>query len=72
MLVLPQNYGWGMRDPNDSIWGLWEPDDKSQQIWQLSCSLLEQYGYGLDIVYDDPDIPVEGKYPKIYYWNHTS
>ncbi len=72
VLVLPQNYGWGMRDPNDSIWGLWEPDDKSQQIWQLSCSLLEQYGYGLDIVYDDPDIPVEGKYPKIYYWNHTS
>jgi hypothetical protein len=71
VLVLPQNYGWGMRDPNDSIWGLWEPDDKSQQIWQLSQSLLELYGCGLDIVYDDPEFPVEDRYPQIYYWDHT-
>lgn len=72
VLVLPQNYGWGMRDPNDSIWGLWEPDDKSPQIWQLSRSLLELYGYGLDIVYEDPEFPVEDRYPQIYYWNNTS
>jgi len=72
VLVLPENYGWGMRSPNDSIWGIWEPDEKSPHIWQLSRNLIEQYGFGLDIVYDDPEIPVEGKYPKIYYWNHTS
>ena len=25
-LVLPENYGWGMRNPNDRIWGIWEPN----------------------------------------------
>jgi len=71
VLVLPRNYGWGMRDPEDKIWGLWEPDEKSQQIWEISCNLLDQYGYGLHIVYSDPEFPVEGKYPTVYYWNHT-
>jgi hypothetical protein len=71
VLVLPENYGWGMRDPEDKIWGIWGPDDKSQQIWELSCNLLDQYGLGLDIVYDDPQFTVSEKYPQIYYWNHT-
>ncbi len=71
VLVLPENYGWGMRDLNDKIWGVWEPDEKSQQIWELSRNLLEQYGLGLDIVYEDSQYPVEGKYSEIYYWNQT-
>jgi len=71
-LVLPQNYGWGMRNSDDTIWGLWRPDEKSLQIWQLSRSLLEQYGLGLDIVYTDSAFPVEGVYPQVYYWNQTS
>jgi hypothetical protein len=71
VLVLPENYGWGMRDPEDKIWGLWGADEKSQQIWKLSRNLLDQYGLGLDIVYDDPEFPVAEKYPKVYYWNHT-
>jgi hypothetical protein len=72
VLVLPENYGWGMRDPEDKIWGLWGPDEKSQRIWELSQSLLDQYGLGLDIVYDDPEFPVEGKYDQIFYWNQTT
>ncbi|MCW4016106.1 MAG: hypothetical protein NWF06_07040 [Candidatus Bathyarchaeota archaeon] len=71
VLVLPENYGWGMRHIDDKIWGLWAADENSQQIWDLSCSLLEQYGTGLDIVYDDPQFPVEGKYSHVYYWNQT-
>lgn len=71
VLVLPENYGWGMRYPEDKIWGLWGPDEKSQQTWELSRNLLDQYSLGLDIVYDDPEFPFEGKYPQIYYWNHT-
>ncbi|MGD9130352.1 MAG: hypothetical protein PVH73_02100 [Candidatus Bathyarchaeota archaeon] len=71
VLVLPENYGWGMRNPEDKIWSLWGPDDKSQQIWELSRSLLDQYGLGLDIVYYDPEFPVAEKYTQIYYWNHT-
>lgn len=70
VLVLPKNYGWGMRHPQDRIW-LWGPDDKCPQIWDISRKLLEQYGTSLDIVYDDPNFPIEGKYENIYYWNQT-
>jgi hypothetical protein len=70
-LVLPRNYGWGMRNPEDKIWGFWGPDERSPQIWEISRRLLSQYGTGLDIIYDDPAFPVTGKYPIIYYWNQT-
>jgi hypothetical protein len=70
-LVLPRNYGWGMRHPEDWIWGFWGPDEKSPQIWEISRKLLSQYGISLDIVYDDPTFSVTGKYPLIYYWNQT-
>ena len=70
-LVLPKNYAWGMRRLNDRIWGYWGPDEKSQQIWELSQDLLDQYGLGLDIVYDDPDFPIADMYQEIYYWNYT-
>ncbi|MHA2231392.1 MAG: hypothetical protein ACXAB4_02765 [Candidatus Hodarchaeales archaeon] len=70
-LVLPENYGWGMRRPNDRIWGIWGPDEKSQQIWDLSQDLLEEYGLALDIVYDDPAFLLEEIYQEIYYWNST-
>jgi len=68
-LVLPQNYGWGMRHPEDNIWGIWPADDRSQQIWSQLQSKIEQYGLKLDIVFEDPDYPIEGKYSKIYYWD---
>ena len=70
-LVLPENYAWGMRYPDDSIWGYWGPDENSTQIWNLSQTLLDQYGLALDIVYDDPDFPIADIYPEIYYWNYT-
>jgi hypothetical protein len=70
-LVLPKNYGWGMRRIDDRIWGYWGPDDLSPLIWTLYHKLLTQYGLTLDIVYDDPDFPLEGVYQEIYYWNYT-
>jgi hypothetical protein len=36
VLVLPRNYGWGMRSLNDNIWGLWGADDNSPQIWNIT------------------------------------
>ena len=72
VLVLPRNYGWGMRKPDDKIWGIWGPDDKSPQIWEISRRLIAKYGLLLDIVYDDPAFPVLGKYNRIYYWNDTA
>jgi hypothetical protein len=71
VLVLPNNYGWGMRTPSDKIWGYWAPDEKSTQIWNITNKLVQQYRLGLDIVYDDPAFPVTGKYNHIYYWNST-
>ena len=71
VLVLPENYGWGMRDINDKIWGVWGPDEKSSQIWSTSQNLLEQYGLNLDIIYEDSQFPVEGKYSKVFYWNQN-
>ncbi|MFB3888726.1 MAG: hypothetical protein ACE14S_04480 [Candidatus Bathyarchaeia archaeon] len=71
VLVLPRNYGWGMRNPEDIIWGFWPPDDKSPQVWDTFTKLILQYGIRLDIVYDDPAFPVTGRYEHIYYWNQT-
>ena len=27
--VLPENYGWGFRNPQDTIWGVWAADENS-------------------------------------------
>ena len=70
-LVLPYDYGWGMRRVNDKIWGFWGPDDKSPLIWNNTQMLLNKYGLLLDIIYDDPAFPIKGNYSKVYYWNQT-
>ena len=69
VLVLPKDYGWGMRFRADKIWGLWEPDSTSEQIWNQLQQRLDQFGTKLDIIYDDPAFPVEGRYANVYYWN---
>jgi hypothetical protein len=71
-LVLPENYGWGMRRPDDIIWGMFEADEKSQQIWNISRQLIDQYGISLDIIYEDPDFPDMSMYQTIVYWNQTT
>ncbi|MCL2475789.1 hypothetical protein [Candidatus Bathycorpusculum sp.] len=68
-LVLPKNFGWGMRNPQDTIWGLWPANDTCQQIWNQVHTQLDKYGLKLDIVYDDPDYPVANRYSNIYYVN---
>jgi hypothetical protein len=70
-LVLPKNYGWGMRNIDDKIWGFWGPDEKSPIIWNISQMLLNKYGTRMDIVYDDAAFPIQGNYSKVYFWNQT-
>ncbi len=71
-LVLPQNFGWGMRNPNDTIWGFWLSDSRTQLIATEISQLLTKYGPALDIVFDDPAYPVSNvTYQHVYYWNQT-
>jgi hypothetical protein len=67
VLVLPQNYGWGMRAKDDNIWGIWSADETSVEIWSQIESKIDQYGVKLDIVFKDSNYPVTGKYDHIYY-----
>jgi hypothetical protein len=70
-LVLPNDYGSGLRSQNDTIWGIWQPDNSSQQVWNALQSSLAKYGSKLDIVYEDPAYPTSGRYQHVYYWNQT-
>jgi hypothetical protein len=69
--VLPQDYGWGMRSPDDKIWGIWDADVKAPIIWENVNKLVTKYGLKLDVIYDDPQYTPEGKYYQIYPWNAT-
>ena len=70
-LVLPKDYGWGMRSIEDKIWGLWAADNSSTLIWQNVNALIKRYGLKLDIVYDGYGINYVKEYSKVYMWNET-
>jgi hypothetical protein len=71
-LVLPENFGWGLRNPTDTIWGFWKTDPRTIQVATVTSKLLDQYGTGLDIIFEDPAYPVSNmNYSKVYYWNQT-
>ncbi len=73
VLVLPKNFGWGLRNPNDTIWGFWTADNRTEQTALVTSKLVSYYGLNLDIVYDDPTFPVtSGNYQHVYYWNSTA
>jgi hypothetical protein len=68
--VLPTDYGYGFRGPNDTIWGLWSADNLSANIWNNVTSLVEQYKSNIDIVYED-DLQSAINYSKLIFWNGT-
>lgn len=70
-LMIPKDYGWGMRRQDDVIWfPWWGPDELSPLIWENMNKLIEKYGINLDIVYDDPKFEYL-YYDQIYHWNTT-
>ncbi len=72
-LVLPKNFGWGLRDHDDKIWGFWTSDNRTEQTARVTGKLLAYYGTQLDIVYEDPIFPLSKvNYQYIYYWNSTT
>lgn len=72
-LVLPKNFGWGLRNPTDTIWGFWTTDNRTEQTAYVTSKLVSYYGTNLDIVYEDPAYPVtKVNYQHVYYWNSTT
>lgn len=71
--VIPKDYGFGFRNPNDNIWGLFPPDALTPKIWNDTTTLLDRYGTNLNIIYDDPEIigATLNNYTKVFYWNQT-
>ncbi|MCW4046801.1 MAG: hypothetical protein NWE99_04465 [Candidatus Bathyarchaeota archaeon] len=71
--VLPKDYGYGFRGPDDRIWGYFPPDALSPVVWNTSTILIREYGIRLDIVYETKidDYPVNLPYERLIYWNGT-
>lgn len=69
--VLPKDYGYGFRGPDDKIWGLWDSDELSAQVWIEANSLLETYGKKLNIFYDTTKLSTKQQYEKLIFWNGT-
>ena len=66
--VLPKDYGYGFRGPEDKIWGLWEDTDLSLEMSHHLGSFLEEYGMNLDIIYGN-EIETNEIYRKYIFWN---
>ena len=71
--VLPRDYGYGFRGPDDKIWGVWEADALSSQLWSDLNNLLAVYVLNLDVVYETQiaDVPIDFPYDKLIFWNGT-
>ena len=69
--VLPKDYGWGMRQPNDKIWGYWPADELSLEVGKKMQAIRNTYGLEFDAVYDDARFNLTDKYAELYYWNST-
>jgi hypothetical protein len=70
--VLPDDYAYGFRGPEDKIWGLWPADNLTVDISMSVKTLMQICGKNLDIVYPDGLQTVQSLgYKSIIYWNDT-
>ena len=72
--VVPADYGFGFRSPNDTIWGLFPGDESSSKIFEDANIILPaKYGSRFNIVYNEPQIITSllGNYSQVFYWNQT-
>ncbi|MGO8807199.1 MAG: hypothetical protein ACLQO7_11480 [Candidatus Bathyarchaeia archaeon] len=44
VLVLPENFGGGLRSQSDGKWGIWQANGTSRQVWSTLQSTLHKYG----------------------------
>jgi hypothetical protein len=69
--VLPKDFAYGFRGPNDKIWGLEEANEFSYGLCISLNSHLEEYGTKLDVIYDEIEDCSLYPYNKIIFWNGT-
>jgi len=70
--IVPRDYGFGFRNPSDSIWGLFTADTQSAKIYGDINTLIVRYGSRFDIMYDEQvTASLLKNYSKIFYWNQT-
>ncbi len=70
--VLPKDYAYGFRGPEDKVWGLWEAEGFEYDVSVKLGALLEEYGSKLDIIYDDGlDDENTKVYKHLIFWNGT-
>jgi hypothetical protein len=71
--VMPEDYGFGLRRPDDGIWGLFGPDELSAKIWNDVNALVKINGFGLDIIYNEPGVvdSARKRYDYLFFWNET-
>jgi hypothetical protein len=70
--VLPKDYAYGFRGPNDDIWGLWSADNLTYRIGSDVGNALEKYGGKLDVIYDDGlNAANTAIYGQLTFWNGT-
>jgi hypothetical protein len=72
--IMPKDYGFGFRNPNDTIWGLFAADETSAKIYNDVETLTQRYDSRLDILYDEPGQiePLLGSYDQVHYWNQKT
>ena len=68
--VLPKDYGYGFRGPEDRIWGVFPSDATSYALSVKLGDMLETYGDKLDVIYDEVDYSAL-EYRQIVFWNGT-
>lgn len=65
VLVLPQNFGGGLRWRTDIVWGIFKPDDTSGKLWDLLQDGLAVHDLRLDVVYADSAFPLSAEYQNV-------
>lgn len=73
--VLPENYGFDFLSAEDKIWGLWsaDTDARSEKIWCGVNQLMDEYGFSLDIICQDPKFnpDLQRHYERVIFWKES-
>ena len=84
-LVLPKDYGGGLRRADDNVWAplevnypynvtwrkTWPTDIQTALVWENLNKLSFRYGLKLDVVFDDGTADYTERYKLVYLWNQT-